>query len=89
MALKKTRFKPPVYDANGVASYPDTVHFETSADLVKVTDSEGKFDSDNVEDVLQEIFSYAEAEDLKNNKTYKYSLQLSAEGQPQIKFEEV
>lgn len=89
MALKKTRFKPPVYDANGVASYPDTVHFETSADLVKITDTAGKFNSNNVEDALQEIFSNAEAADLKNNKIYKYSLQLSADGQPQIKFEEV
>lgn len=89
MAIKKTRFKPPVYDANGVASYPDTVYFETSADLVEITDAEGKFNSNNVEGALQEIFSNAEAVDLKNNKIYKYSLQMSIDGQPQIKFEEV
>jgi hypothetical protein len=28
-------------------------------------------------------------QDLKNNKIYKYSLQMSEDGQPQIKFEEV
>lgn len=28
-------------------------------------------------------------QDLKNNRIYKYSLQMSEDGQPQIKFEEV
>lgn len=89
MAIKKTRFKPPVYDTNGTASYPNTIHFETSADLVQVTDTAGKLVATNVEDALQEVFSNSEATDLKNVKTYKYSLQMSADGLPQIKFEEV
>lgn len=89
MAIKKTRFKPPVYDANGVASYQDTVYFESSADLVKITDTPGKLVAQNVEDALQEVISNSEALDLKSNKRYKYSLQLSTDGQPQIKFEEV
>lgn len=89
MAIKKTRYKPPRYDANGNATYPDTVYFETSADLVKVTDTAGKLVATNVEDALQEVFSNSEAVDLKNNKKYRYSLQMSADGQPQIKFEEV
>ena len=89
MAIKKTRYKPPKYDASGNATYPDTVYFETSADLVKVTDTANKLVATNVEDALQEVFSNSEAKDLKNNKNYRFSLQLSAEGNPQIKFEEV
>ena len=52
-------------------------------------DIENKYVAQNVEDALQEVISNSEALDLKSNKRYKYSLQLSTDGQPQIKFEEV
>lgn len=62
MAIKKAKFKPPVYDANGIASYPDTVYMETTADLVKIDDS-------NVELKLQEV-----ASELSNIATREFKL---------------
>lgn len=56
---------------------------------VPLEDIENKYVAENVEDALQEVISNSEALDLKSNKRYKYSLQLSTDGQPQIKFEEV
>ena len=86
MALKKTRFKPPVYDANGVASYPDTVHFETSADLVKYNDTQNMTEA--FEAHKGEIMPHRMT-NLKTGKTYRYGYQISADGIPQVISEEV
>ena len=66
---------------------------------VPLEDTENKYVAENVEDALIEIHDDLEThkldymphriQDLKNNKIYKYSLQMSEDGQPQIKFEEV
>lgn len=98
MAIHKTRYRPPVY-VNGEATYPDIVYFETSADMVKVTDEDELYDATDVEAALAEVKTELDEhkldymphriQDLKNNKIYKYSLQMSEDGQPQIKFEEV
>jgi hypothetical protein len=64
-----------------------------------IEDTDNLYTATNVEDALKEVKTDLEThkldymphriQDLKNNKIYKYSLQMSEDGQPQIKFEEV
>lgn len=54
MAIKKTRYRPPVY-VNGNATYPDIHHFETSGDQVKIDDAGEYFTAEDTEGVLQEV----------------------------------
>lgn len=70
-----------------------------SAASIQVTDTGEYYDSTDVEGVLQEVGSELAThkadtmphkfEDLKNTVTYKFGFQLSAEGNPQIIYEEV
>jgi len=53
MAIKKFRFRP-----EGVNDYSDILHPETSADVVLLGDTAGKFSSNNVEGALAEIYSH-------------------------------
>ena len=86
-------------DANELTGGEETnLHKHAAAD-VNITDTGGYYDSTDVEGALQEvnlelITHKADTmphkfEDLKNNVTYKFGFQLSAEGNPQIIFEEV
>lgn len=67
MATKKAIYRPPVYDEHGLATYPDKVHFETSADMVKVEG--GQFISNNVQAALGEIAT--DLSDLHDEKADK------------------
>lgn len=86
-------------DANELTGGGETdLHKHAAAD-VNITDAGGYYDSTDVEGVLQEVGSELvthkadtmphKFEDLKNTVTYKFGFQLSAEGNPQIIFEEV
>jgi hypothetical protein len=86
-------------DANELTGGEETnLHKHAAAD-VNITDAGGYYDSTDVEGVLQEVGSELvthkadtmphKFEDLKNTVTYKFGFQLSAEGNPQIIFEEV
>ena len=86
-------------DASELTGGAETnLHKHAAAD-VNITDTGGYYDSTDVEGVLQEVGSELvthkadtmphKFEDLKNNVTYKFGFQLSAEGNPQIIFEEV
>ena len=86
-------------DASELTGGAETdLHKHAAAD-VNIADTGGYYYSTDVEGVLQEVGSELvthkadtmphKFEDLKNTVTYKFGFQLSAEGNPQIIFEEV
>jgi len=86
-------------DANELTGGGETDLHKHAAIDVNITDTGGYYDSTDVEGVLQEVGSELvthkadtmphKFKDLKNTVTYKFGFQLSAEGNPQIIFEEV
>lgn len=76
MAIHKTRYRPPVY-VNGEATYPDIVYFETSADMVKVTDEDELYDATDVEAALAEVKT--ELDEHKSAYTQLINSELSQE----------
>jgi hypothetical protein len=86
-------------DASELTGGGETDLHKHAAIDVNITDTGGYYDSTDVEGVLQEVGSELvthkadtmphKFEDLKNTVTYKFGFQLSAEGNPQIIFEEV
>lgn len=94
------------YYWNGTAWTAGGVYQSTNANTILITDTGNLYDSENVEDALQEVKSEFDehksafvnhlidpmphqAKDLQNTKTFRFGLQMSVDGNPQIIFEEV
>lgn len=86
-------------DANELTGGGETDLHKHAAIDVNITDTGGYYDSTDVEGVLQEVGSELvthkadtmphQVQNLQTGKTYRYGLRVTAEGQPQIIYEEV
>ncbi len=87
MADYKGRIRPPVYDGEGTATYPDVFYPETKSDIVKDPDT-GISVKQQINDLGDESTMPHKVKDVDNNKTYKMGLQIK-DGKTQIMYEEV